>query len=161
MKKIALIMAGLLAFFLTLNVKSKFCKSVGRDLEKDVRSFSEGLASVLWNKGWGYIDMKEDFVVKPQFRSAEEFSEGLACVEYEYPDHRPTKYGYIDKTGKAVVKPRFEAAGKFSGGIARVRLNNLWGYINRTGKIVIESQFSQAGDFSGEIAAVNINGKWG
>ena len=35
MKKIALIMAGLLAFFLTLNVKNKFHKRADKEVEKE------------------------------------------------------------------------------------------------------------------------------
>ena len=42
--------------------------------------FSEGLASALKGKKYGYINHDKEFVIKPQFVQAKPFSEGLAAV---------------------------------------------------------------------------------
>lgn len=49
--------------------------------------------------GIGYIDKTGRFVIKPQFKSAEPFSGGLARVG------DGEKFGYIDKTGKYIWNP--------------------------------------------------------
>lgn len=66
-------------------------------------SFSEGLAAVFIGCRWGYIDRTGSFVIKPQFRFASEFSEGLAAVDPYPSNHVPCppgkshdKLGYID-----------------------------------------------------------------
>jgi hypothetical protein len=42
--------------------------------------FSEGLAVVVVDNKFGYIDRTSKFVIEPQFTSAESFSNGLAMV---------------------------------------------------------------------------------
>ena len=54
-------------------------------------SFSEGLAHVYGDGGYGYINKEGQVVIKPQFDDAEPFSEGLARVKIG------DKYGYINK----------------------------------------------------------------
>ena len=56
--------------------------------------FFEGLACVLINEQFGYIDKTGKIVIEPQFDcSAANFSEGLARVKID------GKYGYVDKKG--------------------------------------------------------------
>ncbi len=61
------------------------------------------------------MNAKGAVVVAPQFKEANDFSEGLAAVQLEY------KWGYIDKEGKFVIKPEFFDAGDFSEGLAMVQ----------------------------------------
>ncbi len=44
--------------------------------------FSEGLAAVLVNEKWGYIDKNCNMIIEPQYADAGYFSEGLAPVKY-------------------------------------------------------------------------------
>ena len=67
-------------------------------------SFSEGLAPVsteLINRFqgiYGYINKKGDFVIKPQFQTAQAFSEGLAFAIIK-EGFTVKKVGWIDKSG--------------------------------------------------------------
>ena len=78
------------------------------------------LAPVQSDGGWGYINQAGRFVIKPQFREARSFSEGLARVQLG------GKWAYRTRTGKIVYR---------------------WGYINKEGEIVIKPQFNEATGF--------------
>lgn len=108
----------------------------------DARHFKDGLAAVAADvddegrivsvvhgaiepahKKWGYINRKGDWVIKPEYSSAECFSEGLACVSTtESIGLHAKRYGFIDKTGKFVIEPKFSFAESFSEGFAAVAL---------------------------------------
>ena len=90
---------------------------------------------------YGYIDKTGNMVIKPQFDSAFEFSEGLAEVKIQ------GKYGFIDSKGKTVIAPAFDGAGSFSEGLAWVKVQGKYGFIDKTGKVVIEPQFTFANNF--------------
>lgn len=61
------------------------------------------LRPIQQNGKWGYIDSTGKIIVKPQFVSAEEFSEGLAAIENE-----DGKHSYVDESGVVVIEPRPE-----------------------------------------------------
>lgn len=60
----------------------------------------------------GYIDTTAKLVIKMRYDFAEEFSEGLACVE---PNE---KSGFIDRNGKLVIPFLYDGAFDFENGIA-------------------------------------------
>jgi WG containing repeat len=62
---------------------------------------TDGRASLLTDKGYGYIDVSGGFVIKPAYSDARDFSDGLAAVVAPAAT-QPNKYRrtYIDKTGK-------------------------------------------------------------
>lgn len=146
--------------------------------------FSEGLAAVcsdqvpqsamrkrsFWMEtgcAWGFINPSGQFVIKPHFNSARNFSEGLAGVQVGL------KWGYVDKTGKMVIKPQFDEAGPFIDGLANVSaggISGAWflqegrafvrcGYINRRGRWAFSSRllYYYRGSFSGGVAQVEGN----
>ena len=51
------------------------------------------------NQKVGFIDRTGKIVIKPKFKKAYNFYEGLACVKIG------KKYGYIDNTGKYIWEP--------------------------------------------------------
>lgn len=124
---------------------------------------------------WGYVDKNTgQFIIKPNFLAAGEFSEGLAQVRIG--DFRSGKWGYIDKKGNVVIPPQFVVAGSFSEGLAMVGIGKsmIWwkcGYIDRTGNFVIQPRFDDGMSFSEGLALVfignqkdefgYINGWWG
>ena len=57
---------------------------------------------------YGYINREGDFFIEPQFRHAEDFSEGLAEIGI----------GYIDMSGNLVIECQFHYPGPFSEGLA-------------------------------------------
>ena len=100
------------------------------------------------------------FAIKPQFDSANDFSQGLAAVKIM------GKYGYVDKGGKMVVAPRFDDALEFSEGLAQVGNAEKFGYINKRGRVVIALKFRALGDickFREGLAPVidDCKTKWG
>jgi hypothetical protein len=78
-------------------------------------AYSEGLAPLLIDGKYGFINTKGKTVIEPQFDFASPFSEGLALIKKE------NLYGFIDKEGKIIIEPQFISATSFSDGLAAVR----------------------------------------
>jgi len=57
---------------------------------EDISAFSQGISSVKVNGKWGFINQKNEMVVKPQFDEIGYYSEGLAAVRID------GKWGFID-----------------------------------------------------------------
>lgn len=65
---------------------------------------------------YGYVNMKDEVVVEPQFTAAFSFSkEGLARVRT-----KDGKYGYLGVDGEFAIPPMYMAASDFSDGVATV-----------------------------------------
>ncbi|MGI9056910.1 MAG: WG repeat-containing protein [Pyrinomonadaceae bacterium] len=113
------------------------------DNVKEANSFSEGLARIQVEKKegfpfYGFIDKTGKTVIDPIYLGfAQDFSEGLALVEYK------DKIGFIDKTGKMIIKPEYSWAESFHNGLAYVEKGKsalaskakLF-YIDKTGKVI-------------------------
>lgn len=127
--------------------------------------FSEsGLAAVVDETGWAYIDSSGQVVIHPFVfdNGPDPFSDGLARFE------REGKFGFFDEQGKVAIEPRFDFASSFSEGLAAacmgcVRVQDgehwtvsggKWGYINRSGDEAIPFAFDEAGPFEGGSASV-------
>ncbi|MFB3829195.1 MAG: WG repeat-containing protein [Bryobacteraceae bacterium] len=122
------------------------------------REFSrEGIAAVVDQEGWVYIDRTGRTVIRPLVvdNGPDYFREGLARFR------RDGKVGFFDRRGSIAIQPAYTFAMPFSGGRAAVcegcaEVENgehrevaggRWGYIDRTGRLVIPLEFSQAGNF--------------
>ena len=90
-------------------------------------SFSEGLARVVINGKWSYIDKSGKEVIQLKYDVVGDFSEGLAAVKLN------GKCGYINKSGKEVIPLKYDSAYYFSNGQASAILNGEWGYIDKQG----------------------------
>ena len=110
-------------------------------------SFSEGLAAVMRDGKWGYINTKGEEVIPCQFPNpyegyiASPFSEGLALVQ------KDGKWGFVNTEGVEVIPINIdaEAVGKFSEGLAFVyKDNENFFVIDKEGKTV----FCGKSDFS-------------
>ena len=64
----------------------------------EVGSFSEGLAVVMKDDKYGYINKKGEEVVEPKYDDASSFSEGIA------PVREGDNWYIIDKKGKVIRK---------------------------------------------------------
>lgn len=93
---------------------------------------------VLYRDGlFGFVDNHGNTVIKPQFKNAEEFSEGLAAVTV---DEYGT-CGYVDKSGKLVIPAIFGSCDRFTDGLAAIdrfdaTLGTSIGYIDKAGHVI-------------------------
>lgn len=114
------------------------------------------------NNLWGFVDAKQNWVIKPQFKQMPgSFSEGLASAV----DEQAQRVGYLDEKGEWAIEPTLAAGGNFSEGLAPARdfKTLLWGFIDKTGAWVISPRFSKAGTFHESLAAAldNKTSLWG
>lgn len=124
----------------------------------DAKDFSEGLAAYRTLdtvSKYGYMDITGASVIKPQFKKANNFSEGLAAVQIG------SKYGYIDSLGKIIIKAQYDSVKDFSEGIALVTIKGNFHYIDNKGKILINADYSNVDSFSEGLAAVKKGSKFG
>jgi len=116
------------------------------------RAFSNGLAPVMKDKKWGYINEKGEQVVDFQFKDAEIFSaDGLAPVKEKL-------WGFIDSSGKLVIPMEYDISAGFSflkknnqkgfiNGLARVKTKKGWGFINKNGELLGDKWYKNAEPF--------------
>lgn len=127
---------------------------------------SDVLFPVLVKGNWGYINMKGELIILPKFKSATQFSEGLAQVTLG------SKKGFIDKTGNMVIdlsnlgeNMQDVWASDFSEGMADIHYKfngeSKTGYIDKTGKVAIDLGFALPIPFSEGKAAICKNEKDG
>lgn len=145
----------------TLTFRSKFSKFSNSNLNQNFF----GLGSLMFNNGlalfkdsannYGFIDKKGNVVVKPIYKNAKNFSDGLAAIcIYDSLKHID-KWGYIDVKGKIVIQPKYNNANDFLEGLAfvflsgtdftkslkdnpegNIPLNFNWILINKSGKLI-------------------------
>ena len=102
-------------------------------------SLHNGLADFKINDKVGFINIKGEVIIKPQFDWADEFSEGFCVVRNDNGKLGSGKNGYIDTTGKLVIDFKFKYAGKFENGKAKVQIDKDFVYIDKTGNIIAET----------------------
>ncbi len=97
---------------------------------------------------WGFININGQWVIKPSYFNALEFTEGIAAVR-EFG-----KWGYVNAHGEWVIRPQYEQATPFSEELAAVVYQNRWGFIDHTGEFVIEPVYEKASSYSEGLAVV-------
>src|SRR5688500_7036548 len=120
-----------------------------------VGDFSEGLASVCFPNAeqngcssTGYIDQTGTMVLALRFKSAHEFSGGLALVQTE------TASSFIDPRGEIAFTVSYKHATSFHEGLAAVLTPEGWGFIDRTGTFISKDRYKRVERFSEGLAAV-------
>lgn len=94
------------------------------------------LIPVLIGEKYGFINLKGDVVISPQYDSAGHFHCGLAYVEVN------GKAGFIDELGVLVIPIKFASARIFRDGLCTASLNGEdYGVIDRHGDFVIEPRY--------------------
>jgi hypothetical protein len=103
------------------------------------------------NNLYGLKDKNHNIIVKPQYRTFLNFSEGLAFVIGD------SFQGYIDTNGNQLIRLEKQYYGRsFQNGSASFSLtpglknnfNSKWGSINRQGKIIIEPKYDWLSKYS-------------
>ena len=167
-----LLMSILLVFVVSVNAQNK----------ENLKVFNER-----W-KRYGFLNSKNDTIIKPIYLWASDFQDGLALVQNgEYEDvERYGKYGYINEKNEYIIEPLSIVPFSFKDGLAVVQNENFkFGYVNFNKELVIPYLYDEAYGFGfgtclsipngfNNIAIVNIGnsivmrhncqnsiGKWG
>ena len=142
----------------------------------NISDAGEGLLAVgVWGKGYGYINKEGEFVIPPQYDSADDFEDGLARVR------KGENWYFIDHTGKQIdiqsrIGARYEDTRTYSEGMCAVstlklsfmdlayhsdysEIAGIWGFVNEAGQEVIKPQYIYAEDFEKGVAIV-CKGEW-
>lgn len=119
----------------------------------------DGMIKISENDRYGYISYDGELVIKPQYKEAGSFSNGLAWVSLE-----DRKYHFIDRTGKEVITlPEDIIPDSFSEGLAAVRDGYILKshYIDVEGNRFIDAPLSNPGFFSEGLANILMDSKYG
>lgn len=121
-----------------------------------VHAFSDGLAKIITSTQlYGFINENGEKIIKPEYDSAHDFSEGLAAFK------SVNKWGFINTNGNIVIEPQYTNVGDFKEGLAFVQVNGQYGYIDKKGEMIIKPQFDKADNFSEGLASVKTGGSYG
>lgn len=93
------------------------------------------LFKIVENNKIGYIDSTGKVIIKPQFRNAGDFSEGLAYARIN------GTYGFINQKGDYVIQPQYDYATAFQEGLAVVYLDGKPFYIDKEGRKPFQVHF--------------------
>ena len=125
----------------------------------EVHSFHDGLALVVKDGKYGYINERGEEVIPCQrkayiYREGEidetvlpDFSEGMAILytftadksSYTGADESSFRYGYINKNGEELIPAQYKKASDFHEGLALVEdLNGKQMFINKSGEKIAE-----------------------
>ncbi|MTJ03501.1 MAG: WG repeat-containing protein [Sediminimonas qiaohouensis] len=148
---------------------------------RQVRPFSEGVAAVETDAGWGLIDSTGAYIAEPGAHDAD--SVVIDGARYALSPYKPMAQGcsaatpadgdahYITPTGErwrpeALSDEEVIDLGNFSEGLAWVRVArgkySAVGWIDTSGEMVIAPDFTDGGDFVGGRAPAAINDEnWG
>ena len=96
----------------------------------EIGDFSEGLASISTNQGYGFIDTKGNIVIEPTYAYASKFTNGIALVKQN------GQYGYINTKGELIIDTIYEKADSVFNTLALVTKDGVKQYINKQGQTV-------------------------
>lgn len=100
-------------------------------------TFSEGLAAVMINGKWGYINKSDKMVIAPKFQAASNFKNDYARVNID------DKWGFINKKGEVIFTLEKASFIDFSEGLAAFYDDNQkLGFVDEQGNIVIPASFA-------------------
>lgn len=101
-----------------------------------INKYGDGLISNRGDNGlYGFIDLRGEWAISPDYDDVLFFSEGLA------PVRKGEKWGYIDKSGDLIIDCQYDLPLSFSHGVAVVGENSLYGLIDKEGNILAEPEY--------------------
>jgi len=128
--------------------------------------FHEGMMWFYKDMKYGFLDHSGHEVIKAQYDTVMDFSEGLACV-WQKMNYNPNNSrleggvsGYINPLGEWVLEPKERQSYSFHDGLARVLEKGKWGYMNTTGVMVVPADYDEAQDYFRGFARVKKDGLW-
>jgi len=106
-----------------------------------------------FSHGFGFINKKGYWLVKPSFFKARPFSNKLSIVG-KRRTNGSLVYGVLDTAGVYVVEPKYEQCLDYSNGMSAFCKNGMWGFLDKEGKEAIDPTFYKAFSFSSDNTAV-------
>ena len=106
--------------------------------------FNDGLARVIKDGKYGFIDKTGKLVIMCEDYSVSPFSEGLAVAHKNNPnrdENNSDDWGFIDTTGKVVIPIKYDWVGAFHNGRAVFEDNGKYGLLDKTGKITVSATY--------------------
>ncbi len=119
---------------------------------------------------YGFVDWSGQVVVKPQYESYRDTSEGMTAVASGEKENE--RWGYLDKTGKLVIPAKYSDAQQFDHGVATVTKDDETLLIDKTGKVLFSSPVRETprrlgkgnlyiiSQQNGKTGLINSNGQW-
>ncbi len=119
-------------------------------------NFYEGLAAAtLDGKLWAYINRPGDFITRPQWDKAYDFSDGRGQVILG------GLVGFVGKDGQLKIPLDYRSAGGFSQGLAEVQDEKGWLYVDTDGKEMFRPDVDETYAFSEGLAEFRKGDSWG
>lgn len=111
---------------------------------------------------WGYIDAKNNVIIKPSFKVSYPFSHARAMV-YEESSYN-IYAGFINPSGEYAIPANYNDFYLYFSkeGVIPFDVTNFsWGFMDQDGKLVISGQYSDASQFHEGLAVVGKNNHYG
>lgn len=112
-----------------------------------------------WNEGWGIINAKGEWVVRPIYNDLY-FNEGANELTFIHARRGP-KWGFIDISGKEVIPFTFDEVLPFVGNHAPAALGGEWGLIDKSGQWKLKPGYDGVQELSDSAVAVQQGHLWG
>ena len=112
--------ANIFGYILQIDGKTYYTMSFNEGLTPFFNNDEDEESIVEESSLFGYLDRQGRVAIKPQFSSAEPFSDGLAAVGLPNDDGNGELYGYIDTSGKMVVPAIYSVVAPFVAGLGVV-----------------------------------------
>jgi hypothetical protein len=90
--------------------------------------YKDDRAKIIKNGKYGFIDLRGNVRVAPQYLKVKDFNEGLAAVLIN------EKWGFVDKDENIIIQPLYSEVADFKNGLARVKSNGKWYLVNKQDK---------------------------
>lgn len=113
-------------------------------------TFAEGMAPVLADTGWGFIDAKGNVRIHPQFCSVAPFSDGVAAVGWPAPSPALGPVEGQSWEDADAAAEREEAQGKPVS----------WGLVDREGSVLCRFSCDSMKRLPGHLLGILVNGRW-
>jgi len=105
-------------------------------------TFSDGLAIIVKDNLYGYIDKEGKVAIEPRFTWAKDFCNGLAAVQTKMD--AGGKWGFINTSGEMVIDAVYDEVEDFSKDYIRAYKydNHKYFILDRTGKVIHSGKYS-------------------
>jgi len=107
------------------NGKNGIINSIGKIIIPNKYDFvgnvENDIALILLNDHYNYVDLNGHLISKNYFSKAEDFSEGLAPIQF----NENGKWGYLDTNGNLKIDTLFNLAYEFKNGLAEVEIKTV------------------------------------